>query len=645
MNTPFDELARWDDRLRETFADIVPQLVARAQTATEIPLLGEPAPARQPIAGTPRRWSILAAAAAVVLFAGIVWVVSRPDSVGPVGPTPSPTASTIGEVPDGAPAWYSALKQVVPERYPYLALVDRTADMAMFEAIDPNSPVLLRIDVRQVPGGPVRGGIVCDDGTANLVSKEASPCSSGPTPISDTELAHYVPADQLLQLAQAAMIGPLDRADIIAAVDGTLNGSTRLAVETSGASVTLLYGHDGAPDTEVHVVSGLYPMHYSGGGSAWALSADYAARATTTLPDSGPLRTLLAYKAVVAAHGQASSVGATEEWYTILRQAVPVRFNNLAVTRVEPHLALFVAFDVEAGEVLDLIVRDVPGPAVEVTCNLLGTAMCAFNNADRDAVTADIPPSALVAAAREAMLPDMSAAREALAALPGWTVSQSAERLGSDITFAVNVDGVDATLRLVGGVLPPTAQPNIRVSGTSVAWGTYGKYAAVVTTTSADAVAYEILQAALTALIDPVSVEPGPGATTAAGPTLLDHTDGFVVLPDGTAFHLYEQDGSFLCVDEQGGHSACTQRAGTGDWPAEVNWEPWSTGMFVYGLLDGPYVVTVTTPSSSVTQALAVIPSQVDGKWICYGVLPGDPHYTVTVSTAAGTIVATQTLH
>ncbi len=642
MNTPFDDLARWEDRLRETFADIVPQLVARAQAVQEIPLLGEPAPARQQIAGTPRRWSILGAAAATLLFGGIVWVISRPDHSGPG--TPTPTASSTDEVRPGEPAWYATLRQVVPERYQFLALVDRATDVAVFEAIDPASPVLLRIVVRQVAVGEVRGGIMCDDGTADLAGTDASPCSSGPTPVSDTEIAHYVPADQLLLLVQDATIGPVDRAGVVAAVEETLTGATRLAERTSGASLTLLYGHDGVPDTEVHVVSGLYPMHNSGGGSAWALSADYATRTTTTLPDSEPLRTLLAYKAVIAAQGQASSVGATEEWYTILRQAVPARFNNLAVTRREPHLALFVAIDVDAGEVLDLIVRDVPGPAVEVTCTSLAAATCAFSETDRDAVIAAIAPGALGAAARDAAVPALTGARDLLAAQPGWTVSPAAEPAGSDITIAVNVDGVDATLRLVGGVLPPTSQFNIRVSGTAVAWGVYGRYAAVVTTSSA-APAYEILQTALTALVDPLPVEPGPGASTVTGPTMVDHTDGFVVLPDGTAFHLYEEDGSYLCVDEQGAGGGCAYRADTGDWPVEVNWEPWSTGMFVYGLLDGPYVVTVTTPSSSVTQTLAVIPSAVDGKWICYGVLLGDPHYTVTVSTSAGTIIATQTLH
>ena len=67
MNTPFD----LEERLRDTLADIVPQLIARAEAPTEVALLGEPAPARPQIAGTPRRWSILGAVAAVAAF--VAW--------------------------------------------------------------------------------------------------------------------------------------------------------------------------------------------------------------------------------------------------------------------------------------------------------------------------------------------------------------------------------------------------------------------------------------------------------------------------------------------------------------------------------------------------------------------------------------------
>ncbi len=177
--------------------------------------------------------------------------------------------------------------------------------------------------------------------------------------------------------------------------------------------------------------------------------------------------------------------------------------------------------------------------------------------------------------------------------------------------------------------------------GQTASWGVVGQYLLIDTGSSPTSV-YDVVDSVAQALW--FSSTAGVATTLVSDPEPLGYTDGFVPLPDGTAFRLYDSSGS-LCVDEFGGTGSCVLRSSNGEWPAEAFRQPWSTGTLVYGLLEEPYVVTVTTPSSSVVQTLSVMPSQIDGIWICYGVLPSGPHYTVTVSTAAGTIVATQTLH
>lgn len=474
MNTPFD----LEERLRDTLADIVPQLIARAEAPTEVALLGEPAPARPQIAGTPRRWSILGAVAAVAAFVAVVYVVSRPDGVGPAtSPATSVAPVTTADAPAGEPAWYAALRPYVPERFQYLALVGVGPDSAMFEAIDPNSPVLLRISVFAVEG-VTQVNVVCDDGRTNLGGTAG--CSSAPpASMTDAEMLAIIdtmPRGELLRLTQESSVAPLAVDDVVAALGERLVGSTRLAKQNSGASLTLLYGYDGVPDTEVHVVSGLWPVAYSGGGSAWALSNTYAARATTTLPATGSGRTLLAYTAVIAAQGRATSTTWTPEWYTILREATPERFGYLAITRVEPHLATFVAIDIDSGDVLDLIVRDVPGPAVEVTCTEAAGGACSFTEADTGAMIGDIPPGALGAAARNAGLSSVGGAADALeAAAPGWTVVDVAKWSDADVTYRLSApDQADLTVRMIATVLPVAVQAVVHSPVPGAAWVVYG---------------------------------------------------------------------------------------------------------------------------------------------------------------------------
>lgn len=639
MNTPFD----LEERLRETFDDIVPQLIVRARATQEVSLIGESAPPRPAVAGTPRRWSLLGAAAVVAVLAGVVWAVSRPGESA-TGPTP---ATATVDVPAGAPAWYAELRPWVPERFRHLALVDLSPDAATFEAIDPNNVVLWRIEVYTVEGGDgtAQVRLTCDDGRTNL-GGATDPCVDGPAPATEDEvlaLVDTMPAELLLARATGDAPQHLDRAAITRAIAAELNGESELASDLSTGSASLLYGTDGVPDTQVHVVSGIWPISFGGGGSAWAMSNIYAVRVTMADDSREAERTLLAYKVLIAAQGQSTTnlAGAQLEWYTILRQAVPARFTNMGITRIEPHLARFVAVDLVEGEVLDLIVRDVPGPAVEVTCEALTTAECTFHATDRDALIAAIPPGQLGAAARDASLADLSAAVTTIASIPGWKVVSETPLSSASTSLVIDTGATEVSVRLFGDVLPPEPRLDARFDGGETAWGVGGQFFAIVSSplrTHASSVLSQVLAS--------LFVVGDESQATSSGSAPLEYTDGFIPLPDGTQFKIVAlAGGQVVCTNETDDISYCFPRLSGRAWPAEIFWHPWSTGMFVYGLLEEPYVVTASTPSAHGVQNLTVVPSQVEGIWICYGVLPSDPDYTVTVSTAAGTVISTETLH
>ena len=479
MNTPFD----LEDRLRETFDDVVPQLIARARATQEVALIGESAPPRPVVAGTPRRWSLLGAVAAVVLLVGAVWLVSRSDDEA-TAPSASSVASTVPSSDD--PAWYTLLRPYVPERYRYLALVWLADDSAQFEAIDPNDPVYLVLRVR-LGADPIPPVVVtCDDG-----------CDQGTTPLTAVEQATIegsTPAEPLVAAAQHADLGAIDQAAVTALVAPDLSSTTY-----TGPSLTL--STSDSPRMEVHVVSGIWPVNYNGGGEYWAMSNTFAVRVTTADRQDNAARTLLAYKVLIAAQGtQTSTVNPTfePEWYTILRGAVPSRVTWLALTRIEPHLATFAAFDKGTGEFLEIIVRDVPGPAVVVTCAAMQNS-CTLTADQRDAISAAIPPGALGAAARAETLERPAS----LATDGGWhglLLYHSFSRSPGDVEYSFSEQGGRGalTVRVVVGQVGVT--DDFLIGGDSfghVAWGARGEVLVMVTGAAADVNASDVVTWAL----------------------------------------------------------------------------------------------------------------------------------------------------
>lgn len=369
-----------------------------------------------------------------------------------------------------------------------------------------------------------------------------------------------------------------------------------------------------------------------------------------------------------------SAPGTTDvpAWYPILRAAVPVEFEYLALTAVGIDGASFVAINPTTGASMEVSV----GTGVGFSCNLVADEQSAsfkdpangcpsavgspYTSIEMNPIAKALPHEQLKAATAGVQIlrsPEVDLSVLIASAVPNQPFISHIGAVSDDSWEYGAFDGsTDTVVRIVRNVYP---RPDHRVVSAPTSYGSLTVFWAVdpsgvavrVTTTLTAAERVARLQTLSDDVLDALMAQSTapPVATTSTvvlvEPGRFDAIYGPITLGDGTVMSVrVDSQGGLCTLLADGQVGGCDSFDATGA-PAVVLWgnDYGSSLQTVYGVVEVGYTLSVTTGDGSAgTPVVLTTPQQ---GWSAYAFQqPVNSQTTLVVTDAAGTVVLTRSL-